>query len=291
MVGLRLFQRTLASQNNLWILYPRSDLISNSSQNNCVGQNPQCFLYSWSILKRRLSTFLEGKEHGNLSKFECFWSPLLSWIPFEASWLETLGKISFKQEILVVLILNLSWYTTKNTVFRNDSTLRQWGLLHIASQKTHIIDDDCFYYFKSSLVPLIEGLCGSDSSFHFYVYIFCFAFSRGNVCKRKNMNLVLTTHLDQWWGRVLDIQKRKKEKKQLVQDLIPLLSIYINMYTLYSYTHIWMPRFCLSGFFGPSRCLVPNFGLITSSTLCAVGVCVCVYTHIHAHTLPPASKD
>jgi len=21
-------------------------------------------------------------------------------------------------------------------------------------------DDDCFYYFKSSLVPLIEGLCG-----------------------------------------------------------------------------------------------------------------------------------
>ena len=102
---------------------------------------------------------------------------------------------------------------------------------------------------------------------------------------------MLTTHLDQWWGRVLDIQKRKKEKKQLVQDLIPLLSIYINMYTLYSYTHIWMPRFCLSGFFGPSRCLVPNFGLTTSSTLCAVGVCVCVYTHIHAHTLPPASKD
>jgi len=129
------------------------------------------------------------------------------------------------------------------------------------------------------------------SSSQFYVYIFCFAFSRGNICKRKNINLVLTTHLVQWLGRVFKTQERKKEKKQLVQDLIPPLSIYEHMCILYSYTHIYMPRFSPSGFFGPSRCLVQNFGLTTSSTLCAVGVCVCVYTYIHAHTLPPASKD
>jgi len=33
--------------------------------------------------------------------------------------------ISFKQEILIVLIQNLSWYTIKNTELDIDSTLRQ----------------------------------------------------------------------------------------------------------------------------------------------------------------------
>jgi len=93
------------------------------------------------------------------------------------------------------------------------------------------------------------------------VHIFCFSFSEGKICLRN---------------------------KQLVQDLIPLLSIYIHMCTLYTYTNICMPRFSPSGFFGPSRCLIPTPGLTTEYPICAVCVCVCVYTHIHLHTLPPA---
>jgi len=50
-----------------------------------------------------------------------------------------------------------------------------------------------------------------------------------------------------------------------------------------------MPRFSLSGFFRPSRCLIPTPGRLTSEyPICAACVCVCVYTYPHPHTLPPA---
>ena len=50
-----------------------------------------------------------------------------------------------------------------------------------------------------------------------------------------------------------------------------------------------MPRFSPSGFFGPSRCLIPTPGLTSKYPICAVYVCVCVYTHTRTHTLPPDS--
>jgi len=85
-------------------------------------------------------------------------------------------------------------------------------------------------------------------------------------------------------------KRRVKRKKQLVQDLIPSLSIYIHMCTLYTYTNICMPRFSPSGLFGPSRCFIPTPGLTSKYPVCAVCVCVCIYTHTHPHTLPPALK-
>jgi len=86
-------------------------------------------------------------------------------------------------------------------------------------------------------------------------------------------------------------EKVCSQKEQLVQDLIPPLSIYICMCTLYTYTNIYMLRFSPSVFFRTSRChgFVPTPGL-ASSTPCAVCVYVCVYTHIHPHTLPLTSK-
>ena len=62
------------------------------------------------------------------------------------------------------------------------------------------------------------------------------------------------------------------------------------MCTLYTYTNICLPRFSPSGFFGPSRCLIPTPGLTSKYPICAVCVCVCVYTHTLTHTLPPALK-
>ena len=91
----------------------------------------------------------------------------------------------------------------------------------------HWHDDNCFYYFKrSSLVPSIEGLCSSK-----------FEFGHGFTFS--------------------SFQKYVKEKKQLVQDLIPPPSIYIytGMCTCTWYTNMYMPKFSPSGFFGPSRCL------------------------------------
>ena len=51
-----------------------------------------------------------------------------------------------------------------------------------------------------------------------------------------------------------------------------------------------MLRFSPSGFFGPSRCLIPTPGLTIEYRICAVCVCVCIYTHLQPHTLPPALK-
>ena len=76
-----------------------------------------------------------------------------------------------------------------------------------------------------------------------------------------------------------------KEKRQLVQDLIPPSSIYIRICTLYTYTNIYMPRFSPSGFFGPSKCTILTPGLTSEYPICVVCVCVCVYTHLHPHIL------
>ena len=97
------------------------------------------------------------------------------------------------------------------------------------------------------------------------IHIFCF------LCRKKT------------WKHV-------KHKQQLVQDIIPLPSIYIQICTLYTYTNTCMPRLSPSGFFEPSRCLMTTPGLTPDYPICAVYVCVCVYTHLHLHTLPPALK-
>jgi len=57
------------------------------------------------------------------------------------------------------------------------------------------------------------------------------------------------------------------------------------MCTLYTYTNICMPRFCPSGFFGPSRCLIPTPGLTSEYPI--YGVCVCVRIHTHTLTYTP----
>ena len=123
-----------------------------------------------------------------------------------------------------------------------------------------------FITINSSVVPLIEGLRAQ-----IYLLRLRFsAFTSFTFLFRK--------------------EKYVKEKKQLVQDLIPPPSICIHMCTLYTYTNTYMPRFSPIGFFGPSRCLISTPGLTSEYPICAVCVCVCVYTHLHPHTLPPALK-
>ena len=45
-----------------------------------------------------------------------------------------------------------------------------------------------------------------------------------------------------------------------------------------------MPRFSPSGFFGPSRCLIPTPGLTSKYPICVVCVCVRAYTHTPTYT-------
>jgi len=118
-----------------------------------------------------------------------------------------------------------------------------------------------FITINSGLVPLIDGI-------HAQI-LFIFEIIGG-----------LRSHLLLFFfgGKIM------LKKKQLVQDLIPPLSIYIHMCTLYTYTNICMPRFSPSGFFGPSRCLIPTPGLTSKYPICAVCVCVCVYTHTPTYT-------
>ena len=115
----------------------------------------------------------------------------------------------------------------------------------------------------SGLVPLIEGLCAQVSESRFEIIgdlrsrLLLFFFERENMWKRR---------------------------KKLVQDSNPAASMYIHMCTLYTYTNVRMPRFSPSGFFGPSRCLIPTPGL-TSEHL--YSVCVCVRIHTLTHTYTP----
>ena len=79
-------------------------------------------------------------------------------------------------------------------------------------------------------------------------------------------------------------KKYVKEKKKLVQDLIPPLNICIHKCTLYTYTNICVSRFSPSGFFRPSRCLIPTPGLTSKHPICAVCVCVRIHTLTHTYT-------
>ena len=53
-----------------------------------------------------------------------------------------------------------------------------------------------------------------------------------------------------------------------------------------TYTNICILRFSLSpsGFFGPSRCLMPTPGLTSKYLICAVCVCVRIRTHTPTYT-------
>jgi len=66
------------------------------------------------------------------------------------------------------------------------------------------------------------------------------------------------------WHLLLFLVEKKtnvEENKHWVKDLILPFSIYIQMCTLHTYTNTYMPRVSPSGFFGPSRCLIPTPGL------------------------------
>jgi len=122
---------------------------------------------------------------------------------------------------------------------------------------------------KSGVVPLIEGLGAQILDFRFEIIS------------------GLRSHLLLFFVEKKSVQG----KKQLVQDLILPPSIYIIMCTLYTYTSTYMPRFSPSGFFGPSRCLIPTPGLTPEYPICAV--CDdddCFYHHrvcVRIHTPTP----
>jgi len=75
-----------------------------------------------------------------------------------------------------------------------------------------------------------------------------------------------------------------KETMHLVQDLIRPPSIYLHVCTLFTCMNTCMPRFSPSGFFGPSRCLVPTLVLTSEHPRCSVFVCVRIRTHTPAYT-------
>ena len=104
----------------------------------------------------------------------------------------------------------------------------------------HMYDDDCFYYYKKQFSTLDLGSMRSNLGIKIWDYRWFASTSFVFLFRKK---------------------KCVKERKQLVQDLIPPLNIYIHMCTSYKYTNICMSRFRPSGFFGPSRCLIPTPGL------------------------------
>jgi len=112
-------------------------------------------------------------------------------------------------------------------------------------------NDDCSYNFKSSLVPLVEGLCSSDSCSRFCIHIVCFAFSEDKTVYRKNAISPRSSRLPSY-----------------------------TFIHVYPYTNTYMPRFNHLDSSGPPG--VSSWPLGSHpSTPCAVCVCLCVYTLIH----------
>ena len=102
-----------------------------------------------------------------------------------------------------------------------------------------------FITFNSNLVPLIEGLCRSNP------WEFDFSGFRQNRTDDLGMNSSLL------WRTEPHLHGRPKTCSL---------------------------RFGPSGFFGPSRCLIPTPGLTIEYLICAVCVCVFVYTPTATYT-------
>jgi len=126
-------------------------------------------------------------------------------------------------------------------------------------------DDDCFYHYKWWFSTFDWGSMRSNLIFRFEI-----------INSLRSHHLLLLSKEKIRWRNL---------EKRLVQDLIPPPSIYIHMpvCTLYTYTNTYMPRFIASGFFGPSRCLIPTPGLIRVP-ICAVCVCVRIHTPAPTYT-------
>ena len=77
-------------------------------------------------------------------------------------------KTHFERRKLIVLGTKMA-STHIHSRLLNRQALCEHGILLLCSRESltekaaniekTIVDDDCFYYYKSSLVPLIEGLC------------------------------------------------------------------------------------------------------------------------------------
>ena len=93
---------------------------------------------------------------------------------------------------------------------------------------------------------------------------------------------------------LLFFKNMSKKNNQLVQDLILPPSTHKYMCTLYTYANTYVPRFSPSGFFGPSKCLVPTPGLSFKYPTCSVYACVRNHTYTPTYThrmLLPPSKN
>ena len=185
-------------------------------------------------------------------------------------------------------------------------------------------DDDCFYYINSSLVPLIEGwlmiafitwssnlvplleglcisnLCRFEFSV-FWVFAGIESTTSGLTVPRSYQLSLFYIVSDQVYVAQIHMnssfqycitpfaflfRKKKYVEEKRVQDLIPPLSIYTHVCTLCTCTNTHMLRFIPSGFFGPSRCLVPTPDFTSKYPTCSVCVCARAsqtYIHIHSH--------
>ena len=150
------------------------------------------------------------------------------------------------EAIVCVCIVFVQW----EAVWSRTTDIKIKGMMIIA-----------FITINSSLVPSIEARVYALRFFWIW-----------------DISITFTSFAFLYWKKTY-----VNEKKQLVQDLIPPPGMYTHMCTLYTYTNTYMPRFSPSGFFGPSRCLVPTPGLTSEYPMCSVCVCVCAYTHTYTY--------
>ena len=116
-----------------------------------------------------------------------------------------------------------------------------------------------FKDFQSSLVPLIEGLCSSDSSFRVYVHIFCSSFSEENMFQKKSSS-------------------RFHPASQHIYTLVYFVHIYEHRYAEIQF--IWILRALQVSRRDPwAHIRVPH----VQSRQC-VTVCVRIHTHTPTYT-------
>jgi len=116
---------------------------------------------------------------------------------------------------------------------------------------------NAFITIKSGLVLLIQGLCAQIYYFRFEIigglrsHLLLFFFERINMLK-KNSNL------------------SKISSRPLAYAYICVLCTHIRIHICRDVVHLDSS--------GPSRCLIPTPGLTSEYPICAVCICVCVYT-------------
>jgi len=141
--------------------------------------------------------------------------------------------------------------------------------LHRPSSK----DTKLLFQVIQAIIHQVQIHMDSSSRFDVTVLIFCFLFLEENFARKK----------------------KSRNVRSYTRPTVRYVYTHVFLVHIYEYIYVDKSRLSPSGFFGPSdsRChgLIPTPGLKCTAEYPTYSVCLCIYAHVHQHTLQTQSKN